>query len=310
METRLLTVIALVAVLLQPGFAQQPSAQPTDPVVKGAMVKVADQIKLPAKEPGVLVQLNVKEGSQVRAGQILGKIDDSEPQMKKMAANAEYAGAYKRWKDDVEIRFAKAQSEVAHADYDQLVETNKIATKAVAQVEIRKAKLDWDHFVLAIEKAFHDQELAKFEAFTKQAELSAADLAIQRRTITAPFDGVVEELKRKQDEWVQPGDTILTLLGLNTMHIEGAIESNQYDPYEIQGCQVDVEVELARGRKANVRGRIVKVSTVVRPDGVYNVRAEVANQQEHGAWILRDGLPATMTIHLGTGGSTTAARPR
>src|SRR4051794_27692283 len=249
METRLLTVIALVAVLLQPGFAQQPSAQLTDPVVKGAMVKVADQIKLPAKEPGVLVQLNVKEGSQVRAGQVLGNIDDSEPKMKKLAASAEYAGAYKRWKDDVEIRFAKAQAEVAHADYDQLVETNKIATKAVAQVEIRKAKLDWDHFVLAIEKAFHDQELAKFEAFTKQAELSAADLAIQRRTITAPFDGVVEELKRKQDEWVQPGDTILTLLGLNTMHIEGAIESNQYDPYEIQGCQVDVEVELARGRK-------------------------------------------------------------
>jgi multidrug efflux pump subunit AcrA (membrane-fusion protein) len=310
MKTRSLIAVALMAALTNSGFAQQPSGQPTDPVVKGAMVKVADQIKLPAKEPGVLVQLTVKEGSQVRTGQVLGKIDDSEPQMKKMAANAEYAGAYKRWKDDVEIRFARAQAEVAHADYDQLVETNKLAEKAVAQVEIRKAKLDWDHFVLAIEKAFHDQELAKFEAFTKQAELSAADLAIQRRTITAPFDGVVEELKRKQEEWVQPGDTILTLLRMDTMHIEGAIEAAQYDPYEIQGCQVDVEVDLARGRRANVRGRIVKVSTVVRSDGVYNVRAEVANQQDHGAWVLRDGLPATMTIHLGTGASTTAARPR
>src|SRR3954466_6048836 len=96
MEKRLLTVIALIAILLQPGFAQQPSAQPADPVVKGAMVKAADQIKLPAKEPGVLVQLNVKKGSQVRAGQILGKIDDSEPQMKKMAPKQEYAGADKR----------------------------------------------------------------------------------------------------------------------------------------------------------------------------------------------------------------------
>ena len=39
---------------------------------------------------------------------------------------------------------------------------------------------------------------------------------------------------------------------------------------------------------------------------MYNVRAEIANLQEHGTWLLRDGLPATMTIHLGTGGDATA----
>jgi multidrug resistance efflux pump len=258
----------------------------------------------------VLVQLTVKEGTLVRAGQIIGKIDDSEPQMKKAAATAEYAGAYKRWTDDVEIRYAKAQAEVAQAKYEQLLETNKIAEKAVAAVDLREAKLEWDHFKLAIEKSAHDQELAKFEALTKKAELNAADLAIERRTIRAPFDGVVEELKRKQDEWVQPGDTILTLLRLDTMHVEGAVFQKQYDPHEVQGCDVAVEVQLARQRKMTVRGKIIKVSTVVHNQGVYYVRAEVANQQEQGNWILRDGLPATMTIHLGTGGGGTAALPQ
>src|SRR5438105_7284543 len=104
-----LITVASIAMLTQLAHAQQPSAQPSDPVVKG-VVKVADQIKLPAREPGMLIQLAVKEGTQVRAGQIVGKIDDSEPQMKKLAASAEYAGAFKRWKDDVEIRFAKAQA--------------------------------------------------------------------------------------------------------------------------------------------------------------------------------------------------------
>src|SRR3954453_4413150 len=219
--------IALIALLVQVDHAQQPAAQPGNPVIHG-VVRVADQIKLPAKEPGVLVQLAVKEGTQVKAGQVIAKIDDSEPQMKKVAALADYKGAYNRWQDDVEIRFAKAQAEVAHADYDQLIETNKMAEKAVAQVDIRKAKLDWDHFVLAIEKAFHDQELAKFEALTKQAEFDAAELAIKRRTIVAPFDGVVEQIMRKQEEWVQPGDTILTLLRLDTMRVDGAIDQSQY----------------------------------------------------------------------------------
>jgi multidrug efflux pump subunit AcrA (membrane-fusion protein) len=307
--TRALHVFFVVFAVLTATVRAQTAAQVSDPVVE-ALVKVADEIKLPAKEPGVLVQLAVKEGMQVRAGQVIAKIDDSEPVMTKKAASAAYAAAYKRWKDDVEIRFARAQADVAKADYEQLQETNRLAEKAVPSVDLRRAKLDWDHYVLAIEKAGHDQELAKFEAYTKQAELDAADLAIQRRLITAPFDGVVEELKRKQDEWVQPGDTILELLRLDTMHVEGAVEQSKYDPHEVQGCEVTVEVEMARGRKATVRGRIIKVSSVVRSDGVFNVRAEVANKQEHGSWMLRDGLPATMTIHLGTGGTGAAGVSR
>jgi multidrug efflux pump subunit AcrA (membrane-fusion protein) len=250
----------------------------------------------------------VKEGMQVKAGQVIGKIDDSEPQMKKMAALADYKGAYKRCKDDVEIRFAQAQELVAKAKYERMLESNRMTEKAVTQVELNEAKLDWDHFKLAIEKSFHDRELAEFEAMTKQAEYQAAELAIKRRTIIAPFDGVVEEIKRKQEEWVQPGDTILTLLRLDTMHVDAAIEQSLYDPSEIQGCDVAMEVKLARERTTTVRGKIVKVSNLVRADGVYNVRAEVANVQEHGVWIVRDGLPATLTIQLGTGANATALR--
>ena len=66
----------------------------SDPVITG-LVKVADEIKLPAKEPGVLVQLAVKDGMQVSAGQIIGKIDDSEPTMQKEAATAAYKAAYR-----------------------------------------------------------------------------------------------------------------------------------------------------------------------------------------------------------------------
>ncbi len=258
----------------------------------------------------MLVELTVREGAAVHAGQVIGKIDDSEPVMKKKAAGAAYAGAYNRWKDDVEIRFSKAQADVDHADYEQMVESNKIAQKSITETEVRGQKLKWDRSLLAIEKASHDQILAKFEAYTKQAELDAAELEIQRCLVIAPFDGVVEEIKRHQDEWVQPGETILTLLRMDTLHVEGAIEQSKYDPHEIQGCEVTVDVEMARGRKATFHGRIIKVSSIVRSDGVYNVRAEIANQQDHGNWLLRDGMPATMTIHLGTGGAAAASVSR
>lgn len=287
-----------LALLASAAFGQQ-AAPISDPVVTG-LVKVADEIKLPAMEPGVLVQLAVQEGALVKAGQAIAKIDDSEPQMQKKAANAAYTAAYKRYEDEVEIKFAKAQAEVDHADYLQMEESNRIAARSITENEVRGQKLKWDRSVFAIEKSIHDRELAKYEAFTKQADVDAADLKIKRRVVTAPFAGVVEEIKRHQSEWVQPGDTILTLLKLDTMHIEGAIEQAKYDPSEIANCAVTVEAELARGQKATFQGRIIKVSSVVRSDGVYNVRAEIANQQQNGNWLLRDGMPASMTIHLGT----------
>jgi len=287
------------------GSAQPYSAQPADPVVNG-LVKVSDQIKLPAKESGVLSHLGVKEGSQVRAGQQIGKIDDREIQTQIKAADYAFKAAVKKYNDDVDIRYGDAGAAVAKADYEQLQESINLVEKSVTDVDIRQAKLTWDKMVLAAEKARKEQELAKYEAYMKQAELEAARLASDRRVITAPFDGVVEEMSRKQEEWVNPGDTILRLFRMDTMQVEGAVEQSQYDPHELQGCAVTVEVQMARGRKETVEGRITKVGSIVGIDGKYNIRAEVANRQEFGGWMLRDGLPAQMTIHLGTGGTAAA----
>jgi multidrug efflux pump subunit AcrA (membrane-fusion protein) len=307
--TSVLIALALLFQVGAPSAAPQYPDQPTEPVVK-AIVKAAGQVKLSAEESGVLVHLAVQEGDEVQKGQKIGQIDDREPQMQKKAANYQLEAAKKRYLDDVDIRFAEAAADVAKADYEMILEANRRAEQAIAQTEVRQAKLTWDKMILSIEKSRHEKELAKYEAYTKNAEVQAAELAIQRRVITAPVHGKVEDLSRKQNEWVNPGDVILKLFRLDTMHVEGAVAQSQYDPHELEGCEVTVDVEMARGRKETVRGRITKVSSIVRFDGMYNVRAEVPNRQEHGSWMLRDGLPATMTIHLGTGGSAAATTAR
>jgi HlyD family secretion protein len=293
-------VLWILVGFAQIGGADPYSGQVSDPVIEGR-IEVSDAVKLPAREAGLLVHLAVDEGALIKTGQILGQIDDSVEKKQREAALYALKGAVKRWKDDVEKRFAQAQAEVAKANYEQLEEANRLADRAVTATEVRKAKLDWKRSELGIEKATHDQELAEFEAWQKKAELEAADLAIKRRVITAPFDGMVEERYRKQDEWVNLGEPILHLFRLDTVNVEGAVEQSLYDPHELQGCDVTVEVQLARGRKETVRGKVTKVSTVVRA-GRFQVRAEVPNRQEHETWLLRDGMVATMTIHLGTGG--------
>jgi RND family efflux transporter MFP subunit len=304
-----LAAFAFLVMLAQPGDANRYSG---DPVLPGSVVKLQDDIKLAAKEPGVIVHLAVEEGAQVRSGEEIGKIDDSEPQIQKEAAKYAYNAAKKAAEDDVEIRFQKAAADVAEAEHQRILEANRQAKGAISESDVRKAKLEHTKALLGIEKTAHDQELAKFEMYTKAAEYKAAELAIKRRVLVAPFDGEVVTLYRKQDEWVSPGDPVLRLVRLDTMNVEGFVDQKLYDPHEVRDCEVTVEVEMARGRKETLKGRIKAVSPLIDHRGMYAVRAEVPNRQQDGRWLLRDGLTATMTIHLGSSTTSTAdaSRPR
>jgi multidrug efflux pump subunit AcrA (membrane-fusion protein) len=264
------------------------------------MVKLDEDVKVPAPEAGVLVLLSVKEGSQVRKGEVIGKIYDEEVQMQKKAAEYALGAAYKSAKDDIQYRYAQKSADVAQKAYEAMTQSNDLATKSVPEVEVLKGKLEWEAAILSAEKAQFDQGLATFEYHQKKAELDAAELAIGRRTILAPFNGEVATVYRHQDEWVSPGDPIVQLIRLDTMLVEGALEQSAYDPHEVGGCDVVVEVDMARGRKERFTGRITYVSSLVRYDRRYIVRAEVANRQEHGRWLLRSGMMATMTIRLDT----------
>ena len=303
-------VIAVMIVIALTAFsgAQTRTTETSDPLLEGCVVKIIEDKKISVREPGVLVHLAVDEGSLVRAGDQIGQVDDSEPQMQKKVAKYGFDAAVARARNTVEIEFQKLTAALAEVDHQMLLEANLMAAGAIAKSEVRRAKLDWDKSLLGIEKTVHDRELAKLEAYAKQAELEAAELAIERRKIYAPFDGEVVTIFRHQDEWANPGDPILRLVRVDTMDVEGRVNQSQYDPHEVHGCEVTVEVLMARGRKETVRGRIKHVSPLVQLNGEYVVRAEVPNRQEHGRWMLRDGHTATMTIHLDTGVLATAAR--
>ncbi len=54
-----------------------------DPVVEHCLVSLIEEAQIPGREPGVLAALEAKEGLQVKAGTVIGRIDDSEPTAQK-----------------------------------------------------------------------------------------------------------------------------------------------------------------------------------------------------------------------------------
>jgi multidrug efflux pump subunit AcrA (membrane-fusion protein) len=293
----LLPLVLLQAVVCHTAACQV--AQQDEPTLERCLVSLVDEAKVPAEEPGVLVQLLVARGDLVAKGQVIARIDDDQPQMDKRKAHAEHDQAVAKSKSDVDIRFAIASEEVAQTELDKALDANRRSEKAIPEVEINRLRLTQKKSELQIEQAKLEQSLATLAAVSKGVEVEAAENGIERRTIRSPLDGVVEDVAKHQGEWMQPGDMLAHVLRTDKLRVEGYVDAARWDPEDVRDRPVTVEVRLANDRREQFRGRIVFVSSLVESGGDYRVLAEVENRQAMPSkqWLMRAGQTARMTIH-------------
>ena len=266
--------------------------------LSGCLVSLIEKVEVPAREPGVLLKLYVKEGDQVAVGDPLAQIDDRHAQVQKKAAELKLKVASEEAVNDVNVRYATATAKVAEAEYLQRIEANRKVAGAVSQSEIRALLLKHHEAVLSIEQAQMRRRIATLEMGVSKAELEAAEDNIRRRMITSPLDGVVVEILHHAGEWVQAGEPVLHIIRVNRLRVEGFLSASKYEAGEIHGRNVDVGVQLARGRRETFKGKVVFVDPRVQASNEFRVWAEVDNKQRGGHWLLGPGRGATMTIHL------------
>jgi len=287
-------LVALVTATILVGALNQTTAAAIS--IPHCLVSLIEEAQVPAEEAGVLVELNVREGQQVKTGDLLAKIDDDLAQMQNKVSELQLQVAHEQAANDVNVRYARAAAEVAKAAYEQRLEANQKVPGAVPKGELREYHLKWQSLVLQIEQSELDLRVAGLETQVSAAEVEAAKENVARRHILAPLDGVVVRVNRHAGEWVQPGDQVLHLVRMDRLRVEGFLSAAEYMPSQITGMPVTVEVELAAGRKASFEGKVVFVSPLVDAGGEFRVWAEVPNRQDNGFWLLRPGLTATMHV--------------
>ena len=117
---------------------------------------------------------------------------------------------------------------------------------------------------MALRQAQHELEVAKVTAQLKQVEFDFACRHVERRKITAPFNGVVVEVNRRRGEWVEPGNRVLRLVRLDRLRAEGFLDAQQARP-ELAGRRVTLTVDPSEKVPQPVTGKIVFVSPEVDP---------------------------------------------
>ena len=294
-------VWASVAVAeIVPASAQQPPAGrvATGPVLTDCLVTLTDEARLAAGEAGLLDEVLVKPGDRVAQGQVIARINADQPRSELEKAGAELEQAAEKSNSDVDVRFAIASKDVASVELQKARDANVRSPNAFPEVEINRLKLTEKKAELQIEQANLERKLAGLAVAVKKAEVQAAEINIRRREIKAPFAGQVEKVAKNRGEWTQPGDFIAHLISPDKLEVEGYVKAADWNPEQVRGRPVTVEVRLAAGRREQAEGRVTVVSEV-QEHGEYRVVAEVANHKSPGSdeWVLHGGQIVTMAIH-------------
>lgn len=264
--------------------------------IDDCIVTLIDVVDVAAQEAGLLTELDVHEGSEIKEGAAIAQINDSKVQMAKKVAEAEHKVALAEAENDIAVRYSQKASEVAKQDFRVHLEANQKVPGSTPATELEKLKLQWQKAELEIEKAQLEQKIAALTAESKEASVEAADDDIHRRKVLAPLDGIVAEVFKHAGEWVNPGDRVVQMLRMNRLRVEGSLNIKKLSPAEVVGRPVKVIATTTGGKQEVFEGKVEFVDVRVLEGDVCRVKAEVTNREVDGAWTLLPGTTVKMII--------------
>ncbi|MFN0016848.1 MAG: HlyD family efflux transporter periplasmic adaptor subunit [Pirellulaceae bacterium] len=270
-----------------------------------ALVSSTDPIKLPAREAGSIMDIAVKRGHEVKVGDIVGQIDDTDAVTKKEIAERERDGAKAKADSPHELKAAKEGEAVAKENYDANISLNSNDRKAVSLFDLRRSKFEWQRALAQIGVAETEQIVARHTQHAKQAQIVAAENEIRRRKLTSPVDGVVIQVFKHVGDWAQPGDAVMEIVRMNKVEVDGWVLSEEASPADVFGKPVTIYVDRPgpsnKDKPHVVKGHITFASQVMQGSGSnrqFRVSTEVDNEQIDGFWVIQPGSEARMVIDL------------
>jgi HlyD family secretion protein len=245
-------------------------------------IQPESEVKISSEVSGEIIFLPIKEGDQVKKGQILARVN---PEL--------YTSAYNRVVASMSttkagLSQAEAQLKEAKANFDR---NKTLFEKGVI------SKAEYDRITATYESSKANRESAYYNVQSAGASVSEARESLGRTTIFAPADGTISLLNTELGERVvgtqqMTGTEIMRIANLDQMEVE--VEVNENDIVKISiGDEANIEVDAYLKKK--FKGQVTAISNAssgaITADQVTNFKVKVRIIRDSYKDLL-EGKPA------------------
>lgn len=231
-----------------------------------ATIKGVQDVEIRPKAAGFIMQINVKEGQTVGAGQVLFVIDNETAQQQVRQSQAA-------------VNTAQQQANTAKLTYENSQKLHE--NRVIGDYELQTAQ--------------NAYEVAQAQLAQAQAGLASAREQLSYCYVKSPASGVVGTLPFKKGALVSNANVLTTVSNNSSMEVYFSITEKAAMQLQAAGLQSlpSVKLQLADGSIYNMDGTVTKMSGVIdQATGSVQLIATFQNPQK----LLKSGGTGTIII--------------
>jgi len=235
-------------------------------VVTDAVLYPRDQAAIVPKVVSSIKKWYVDKGSHVKAGQLLGELENQDLTGAAMKSQGGYAQAEVTYQMQVQksgqdLKFAKQSLDSAQKFYDgraALYKEGAVSAKDLddASVALSQAKNTYD----LVQKQY-DLKVAEGAMNAAKGDTENANAMLSYTKITSPIDGVVTDRPNYPGETPATGIPVITVMDLSQIVARAHVAQLEASSLKVG----DAATITVPGQAVQVKGRVTLVSPAVDP---------------------------------------------
>lgn len=256
-------------------------------VILRGQTEAARQVEVRAETTSTVVSEPLRKGAQVKAGDLLCKLDPGTRPATLLEAKARLAEAKIRV-PEAQARLDEARARLKEAGIN-LTAAQKLSEGGYAsETRLAAAQAAERSAVAGVATAETGLETTRAGIEAASAQVAASEKEMARLDILAPFDGLLESDAAELGSLMQPGSLCATVIQLDTIKIVGFVPETEVNRVKIGAT---AGAELATGKQ--VSGKVTFISRSADPTTrTFEVEITIPNP----GLAIRDGQTADIVI--------------
>jgi HlyD family secretion protein len=178
----------------------------------------ATQVDVAAKYPGRLVDITVEEGSEVKAGQVVGRVSSPEYEAQLRAAQSNLDKAKQALAEaETLIDQRKAVLAAAKSDFERGQEL--VGKQIITQQTFDQRRRNYESAEASVAGAVAQREQADAAIKSAQAEVERIESILRDLILVSPRTGRVQYQLARNGEVVAAGGKVFTILDLHDVYM-------------------------------------------------------------------------------------------